>query len=438
MSSSFAVRHEQAVQTAESVLGCLLLGIHATSAVFFIRRSDRQPIKGRIPRLAGLQTGTFCIFAFITSLQSLTDFQHCTVPILAQLYAILPLVTTYLRFYLIRNAFYLSQACLTDAYLIRKRERWMKCKSFFQMKYYFLVMFLTIMTIICPILASFIYQFPSAFSLSGTDPLCLTAVKHLNRQIVGIVGTEAVIVFFSTIFLRNVQENIGIRREILSFLGLFLYQVVLICIDLMNPGVLGSAYRLVTFIIPGYFFWFVGVGYVLLQSYLIDEDDVENSKISVSYTTGNISTAASADTIRRDREDLIKLISHDAVRGMLAEFMAQEFSIENLKFILSVRELRDNPPKDQDKMRESIKNIHDHFICEESELCVNISFDCRMKIQRAVVGDAAALSWKIFEEAESEILDLIARDTFKRFKLRSKQYQDWKTEGVILKQMELV
>eukprot|EP00475_Leptophrys_vorax_P017532 TRINITY_DN24171_c0_g1_i3.p1 TRINITY_DN24171_c0_g1~~TRINITY_DN24171_c0_g1_i3.p1 ORF type:complete len:264 (-),score=80.68 TRINITY_DN24171_c0_g1_i3:14-805(-) len=208
-----------------------------------------------------------------------------------------------------------------------------------------------------------------------------------------------------------------------------------------SVGALGSSQKLITFIIPGYFFWFVGIGSVLVQSHFFMNEEEEYSKFSVSYTVavdGN-------EQAKKDRQELVELISLKAVRGMLADFMAQEFSIENLKFILSVWELRDKND-DLAKSKALVRSIYDQFISDQSELCVNISFDCRRRIQTSVLeperivvaGSPVENAWKVFAEAEDEILDLIARDTFRRFKLQSKQFRDWKTEGVILKEMELV
>ena len=115
---------------------------------------------------------------------------------------------------------------------------------------------------------------------------------------------------------------------------------------------------------------------------------------------------------------LISFLLDDGLRIQLRSFCKKEYSSENVDFWFAVEQFRSNHEhmnenNDGKRLYEEGKNIFEDFIGAGSPREVNIPSGIASKIQ---VLPKDEIPRNFFDEAQSEIYELMERDTFSRFK----------------------
>jgi len=112
--------------------------------------------------------------------------------------------------------------------------------------------------------------------------------------------------------------------------------------------------------------------------------------------------------------------------GLLAleSHMTKEHSNENLLFWKSLSNFSNGFSSDLEITTEELiseaKKIFMYFIAESSEYTINLPYDIKQDLTRIFTDPfvfPAGINQWVFKEAKKAILELISRDTFKRFKI---------------------
>lgn len=108
---------------------------------------------------------------------------------------------------------------------------------------------------------------------------------------------------------------------------------------------------------------------------------------------------------------------------LFGEFLAKEYSKENLDFCLKCREYKklfQNEKKNAKKIARLAKEIDDEFLCDHAPNEVNLEASVK-SATRAAKNDV--LKSDTFSLAQNKIEQLIANDKYQRF-LKSSEYQN--------------
>ena len=105
------------------------------------------------------------------------------------------------------------------------------------------------------------------------------------------------------------------------------------------------------------------------------------------------------------------ILASDSATEVLMKFLVKEFSSENLKFLLAVKKYKAKPTG-----RIGFKKIYDEFIADSSLTQVNLPSGLFRKMEAILVGNELVDWSKAFDEAETEVIWLIARDSYQRFR----------------------
>jgi hypothetical protein len=130
---------------------------------------------------------------------------------------------------------------------------------------------------------------------------------------------------------------------------------------------------------------------------------------------------------KADKERLYEIMHNEVTKGAFEKFMVQEFSVENIYFLLAVENFERHAalPHDEStskKLRSLAQDIWDRFCDANSNLSVNISFKARNDVSDKLKMDINELPRPdLFEKAKLEIITLICQDPLRRF-LRSELY----------------
>jgi general stress protein CsbA len=97
-------------------------------------------------------------------------------------------------------------------------------------------------------------------------------------------------------------------------------------------------------------------------------------------------------------------------------FLCEEFAVENLLFWTEVRQITELPESTSlEVLQSKVRNCFNKYVGDNAVMLVNLSSETRnsllQKIESGSIEDKA-----IFAEAETEILNLMAQDSFQRYK----------------------
>jgi len=124
-----------------------------------------------------------------------------------------------------------------------------------------------------------------------------------------------------------------------------------------------------------------------------------------------------------DQNLLRKILKSTKGKATLEAFMEKEYSIENLMFWKDISAFGKNYNSDVEittaEIIDSAKQIFYTFIAEDSKYTINIPADIHMNLRKiftdTYVFPKGINQW-VFKPALRAILELISRDTFRRFK----------------------
>jgi len=121
------------------------------------------------------------------------------------------------------------------------------------------------------------------------------------------------------------------------------------------------------------------------------------------------------------------LIHNPILQEYLLKCMLEEKSAENIQYWMAAKDFRMNDNKDPDVIREQASEIVEKHIREGSDAQVNINGSTRKEIVALFPKSGSAnpqpIGRDVLQKAEEEVLVLMSRDTFTRFK-SSKLFQE--------------
>jgi len=111
------------------------------------------------------------------------------------------------------------------------------------------------------------------------------------------------------------------------------------------------------------------------------------------------------------------LVYNPVLQKYLAEYMKEEKSGENINFWIRAKNFRTSE-KEPEALREEAVEIINEFIKSDAPQWVNLIGTTQKDILNALKSNA--ISKDLFQKAEEEVLALMGRDTFPRFKTSPK------------------
>jgi len=109
------------------------------------------------------------------------------------------------------------------------------------------------------------------------------------------------------------------------------------------------------------------------------------------------------------------LIHNPILQEYFKKYLESEQSAENLNFWLKVKDFRLSDKSDPDDIRNEAQEIYDEYIKSNAEKQVNIIGNTQKEIGNALKS-STPVTRDLLQKAEEEILALMGRDTFVRFK----------------------
>jgi hypothetical protein len=233
--------------------------------------------------------------------------------------------------------------------------------------------------------------------------------------------------------LLHLKDNFGIRGlafRVSLFLGAAVIFIALNLVPnaaqvlLFDTRAWGFCIGLI--FIPGIF---ISFGYYYIWQTYRNEREVEPSQ--------PLDNSLSPNAVPTVRVQLGVVLSDSNGKKLLQNFMTSEYSLENLMFVeacSAFEQAVQSPSSDKD-LGNIATSIMDNFIKDSGQFTVNISFKKRKELtdnfedvlEKLNVEKKEDIS-KFFDAAKEEVLVMIAKDTFTRFKL-TKEYLDWADLG---------
>eukprot|EP00475_Leptophrys_vorax_P015205 TRINITY_DN21577_c0_g2_i1.p1 TRINITY_DN21577_c0_g2~~TRINITY_DN21577_c0_g2_i1.p1 ORF type:complete len:464 (+),score=99.44 TRINITY_DN21577_c0_g2_i1:156-1547(+) len=435
-------------------VACLLVGLinvvaYIAVAIWFIQRSDLQPVRGRWPVL--VLCGMSCLFCyFIGQIFVRLDFDNTTAAI-----GELPgfFVAPSLGFVIVRfTVFYIASRLAEEAEQLDQQQNagrivitswYLSRKRWFCMKNYLLSSLVLTFIFVIPNAVIYVKRYSWLSITVQTDP----AVIAWQFSLESLARYASIIVFLSGFLctvvpkISRIHENLGLRVEswtpLICSVYTTCYFIPFFILKAMYPASpdfsnfchavflwSGNAWIAVfiTLVRPSMFTYRSGKWFKRLRtkSGASERDSSERS----------VKKVASPTSIKQVRQALLRVLKISQALQLFKKFCKEEFSLENVMFWEAVQAYRSQFALAGDnggssgELFECCQNVFKMFIAEDSPLMVNLSSKCRdalnLNFEKA---GPANLRLDLFDDAEAEILDLLQRDTFARFK----QTQDYKT-----------
>jgi hypothetical protein len=276
------------------------------------------------------------------------------------------------------------------------------------------------------IVISLPYIITASVQASSVDvPSRLETCSHVYTRsaftvVVTMLVVGAVILAFFYLRIRHVRDSFRIKEEITSTIALFVSIAVAIAVlEISRIVAETGVYALLRLIY--YAQVWIGIGIAL--HYSIPEERLIPCIRPVrseqnTYSTRISSNPNSLESLKKEME--FRFLHTDQGFEAFKDFLVKEFSSENAFFYKQWKNFADRYDSLSPEQRVSTgKMILGNFISEDAALCVNISFLCRKTTLSAPPEDP-----KSFEPAIREILDLMVKDSFKRFRV-SPEYSEF-------------
>jgi hypothetical protein len=187
---------------------------------------------------------------------------------------------------------------------------------------------------------------------------------------------------------------------------------------------------------------------------------------SLALEKGRSNDSGNEDKIsspKSPKEELLLLLSSNVGRNLFMEYLESEFSVENLFFVEAAEEFKTKDIyKGFEQSTSAALRIRDLFISTSSTHCVNISYNTRLTIMKKLQGVEVLIQQRmmrkrsldtvnsngssvplvdsqrlqsldldlvadLFEVAREEIITMMSKDTFIRFKF-TRPYKEFKLQ----------
>ncbi|XP_072130315.1 regulator of G-protein signaling 4-like [Mobula birostris] len=153
--------------------------------------------------------------------------------------------------------------------------------------------------------------------------------------------------------------------------------------------------------------------------FLLSKPDAsaDHGSVPIKKEKAGVAHRLSWDEVKEWSESLQRLITHKSGLVIFSEFLQSEFSEENIKFWLECEAYRRN--KSATKLALKAKKIFDEYVAVDAPSEVNLESEIREKTKKNILEPTSSC----FDEAQSKIYALMAKDSYPRF-LKSKIYLD--------------
>jgi hypothetical protein len=269
-----------------------------------------------------------------------------------------------------------------------------------------------------------------AFAIAFNLP---TLICHqvLSDSAANIVGNASVLIFLvlfvglisvSIYFLKPVQENFKIKKELsrLSLLGLATIILVAV-VSTFTSKRPQEAYPMLRSV-----YICLSICEVLIScTWIVTEarrqrfntsqnstkSEVTNSKVEKRHSVVSSSLFAR----------LVQMLEDETMRKKFEQFLIREFSVEELLFWSAVQKFK--ALNSEEHKRAVATEIYQEFCASNAQMCVNISSAVRSKLDSTFKEKALEqdISSEIFDDSVKEVLTMLAHDSFTRFTRQMKQ-----------------
>jgi hypothetical protein len=251
----------------------------------------------------------------------------------------------------------------------------------------------------------------------------LISFQILPQETAQTVGNVNGIVFcfclavatgISTYFLKPVEENFKIKKELvlLTFIAFgifFMISLVSLVSKTPNPS-FRSIYAA------------IGIAEILVSGGWIAVLSRKNVKKASLKRTSSVNQNSSRDSSRKShgskgslQTQLAQMLEDKDMRLQFEQFLIREFAVEELLFWSAVRKFTESfSLSDSWTMA---KEIYSEFVSMDARMCINISAPIRHELDNTFNTDESKdkLSPAIFAGAVKEVLVLLSQDSFPRF-----------------------
>eukprot|EP00514_Thraustochytrium_sp_LLF1b_P001151 CAMPEP_0184511738 /NCGR_PEP_ID=MMETSP0198_2-20121128/2510_1 /TAXON_ID=1112570 /ORGANISM="Thraustochytrium sp., Strain LLF1b" /LENGTH=479 /DNA_ID=CAMNT_0026901721 /DNA_START=292 /DNA_END=1731 /DNA_ORIENTATION=+ len=271
--------------------------------------------------------------------------------------------------------------------------------------YEFLVLLVFVMTGVGTIASKYTPDSPYGKGCSG----CHISADELVQLSI-LVGVVAIGGAFMLIRTRGIPDPFEIIFELRVCCAVLAFATVSIVLTFVDPGGIREA---------GLFDY----QWILSFFVLIFHGIQCPYQVYKTYTTSGNSreTVMTLGEVLDDPEGNI----------LMQKYLATEFSAENLYFVNAVADFRDRCTEENatpTSKQRAAKLVYDSFIKTNAMLEVNISGSNKRKLGKVITSGNVEID--MFDDAESEIITILASDSFPRFQ-RSAMYKMW-SNGVKL------
>jgi hypothetical protein len=278
---------------------------------------------------------------------------------------------------------------------------------------------------------------------SQTPPACTPGFPAFQFVVFTELGIFALIFTFLLRTILKVDENIGLKQE---FRALLIIPVFYIAAPLV--GSISDSLVVNVIAVTMVSYWPLLLSLLSTLAYPVFEAR-KNGFIKQAIQSDKQGKMAAelldvnGKCIHPNVKDLLLLLSIPDGFDLFTEFAKKEFSVENLLFYAAVREYKKTyaqgvtkGPSGEVLIRQRFETIYENFIHNDGQFCININSITREDIakyadtgllgpQQDMKSDIQASSFtvsslppkEVFDPALNMIINLLAQDTFKRFKL---------------------
>jgi hypothetical protein len=243
-------------------------------------------------------------------------------------------------------------------------------------------------------------------NMLSREEKCFRIFSQVGIIVLSLFVVQMLIVLEFLRRLRTVEEQFRIRQELLVFFSLSVSTFVWGCLNFFDPEIASIAIG-VFVLAPSYLLVLFSFWYVSFLAW-----KARGSR--VPETT----TAASSTHSGSLQEEFMTLVKEETGFKALSEFLHKELSMENLLFleevILFERLMETSGEIVTEEIKHKISFIDSQFLRDSSTLCVNLSFGARTAVIALI--EKQEYSTSMFKRCEKEIVELILRDSYRRFR----------------------
>jgi hypothetical protein len=288
---------------------------------------------------------------------------------------------------------------------------------------------------------SFLLKISLGFYLVTNIPFILTVIMYPTLWRPETIYTDAVCRQFSTIMgigcvvsglsvailiallsrtLKNVQDNYFLKEELKRISFLLIGVSLTWLMKKFIPGLDNVSRESI-----GFMDILVSESPAFWICYICIYDIARKAKSQhTGFSSRNHGSKAN-DTSKEKRasfgmqEDIERVLNDDELQKRFADFLCTEFCVEELLFLVAVREFKKHfSQRSSDETRTLADDIYHKFVVETSPLSINISGKHRQDLHEAFkkTPESRIITDTTFEDAYKEVSAMLSMDNLRRFK----------------------